>query len=151
MSVAKQFEKLVSSQIRDSGRFIMRLNDSGFAGAVNICDYVGYKYPNMYCLEMKTCETPSIPRANISDGQYYGLIDAEKYGIIAGLLIWYINRDVTKFIFAHEYEEIFKTRKSIPHDTTYGITLTGTKKLKYWDYDWDHFFKEAENAQIQQK
>jgi hypothetical protein len=153
LSVAKQFEKNVENQWKECGKFIYRLYDivNGLRGQYNIADYIGYKHPNMYCLEMKTCETPSLPRANISDGQYYGLLNAEKYGIVAGLLVWFIKKDVTKFIFAHEYDEIFKTRKSIPHDTEYGITLEGTKKLKYWEYNWARFFEEVENALIQQR
>lgn len=151
MSVAKQFEKNVAEQIKQSGRFIMRLNDSPFPGAFNICDYIGYEYPHMYCFEMKTCETPSLPIKNISEGQYFGLLNAEQYGIIAGILVWWINHDVSKFIPMHEVIDIEKTRKSIPHDTEYGITLEGTKKHKYFTYNWDKFFKEVGNGSVQYK
>lgn len=153
MSVAKQFEKNVETQIRNCGYFIYRLYDTqGFYGVYNICDYVAYKKPVLALLELKTTEAASLPLANISDGQYNGLLNAERYdGIASGFLIWWINRDITKFLFAHEVAEIAKTRKSIPHDTEYGITLKGTKKLKFWDYDWNHFFEEVENALIQQR
>ena len=149
MSVAKNFEKLVEKQIRENGKFIYRLYDiQGLGkGVYNICDYIAYKYPYMYCLEMKTTENTSLPRNNISDGQYYGLLEAEEYDIISGLIIWYINTGKTIFVPAHEYDEIFKSRKSIPSSA--GIEIHGKKKHKYYEYDWERFFKEVEHAHIQ--
>ena len=96
---------------------------------------------------MKTTAGASLPFANISETQWSGLLEASKYdGIICGLPIWFYERDTTKFVSIQEMEEIKKTGvKSVRYDTPYGITIDGTKRRVYWDYEISKFFTDAEN------
>ena len=125
----------------------MRLNDSGFAGAINICDFISYEKPHIYLLELKTTAGQRLPLANISTGQYSGLLDADKYnGIIGGILIWWYDMNVTKFLSITEVETIKTTgKKSIRFDTELGIKLEGTKKKVYFEYDFNKFFLDAKS------
>ena len=53
-------------------------------GSWNIADFIVYKYPTMYFIELKTCQGASLPRQNISDHQLSGMFQAvSKKGIKA--------------------------------------------------------------------
>lgn len=144
----KQFEKILSQQISEQGIFIQRIFDYvDLRGLAMMCDFYAYKYPYLYLLEMKTTAGASLPFANISETQWGGLLEASKYdGILCGFPIWWYDKDTTKFISIQEMEEIKKTGvKSVRYDTPYGITIDGTKRRVYWDYEISKFFTDAEN------
>lgn len=147
MSVAKQFEKNIKQQILDSGNICIRLFDpmGGKLGVSNICDFVAYKKPILFLLELKTTELPSLPLSNISKNQYSGLLDASKYsGVVSGILVWWVKYDICKFLSIEEIDEISMTRKSIPYNTDYGILLEGKKLKTYFVYNIDKFFNDLE-------
>lgn len=144
----KEFEKVLSEQIKQYGVFIQRIYDCvDYRALKNLCDYYAYRCPYLYLLEMKTTAGASLPFANISETQWGGLLEASKYdGIIAGFPIWFYNKDTTKFISIQEMEKIKNTGvKSVRYDTHYGITINGTKRRVYWDYEISKFFTDAEN------
>ncbi len=73
---------------------IDRLYDpvGGYTGVRNICDFIGYNYPNIFYLECKSIDGNNFPFSDLR--QYEKL--AEKIGIKGvrtGVIIWYKDHD----------------------------------------------------------
>lgn len=179
----KEFEKVVQGGIEKvQGASIDRLHDqtTGFAGSSNICDFIVYKYPFQLYIECKTVHgntlsIHSVPKpdkhgklhgfyGNITDTQWEGLYKkAQIEGVMAGILCWWVDKDVTMFI---PIELVLAERnmgnKSIRYDFKHGmvimgkdiqvhksltpIVLTGEKKRVFFNYDMESFLKEVDNA-----
>ena len=98
----KQFENVIRKSFeRVEGVSIDRLNDNtaGFKGVAGICDFIVYKEPYEYYIECKSVHGASLPFRNITDTQWDGLLEKSKIeGVYAGIICWFIDKDVTKFI-----------------------------------------------------
>lgn len=146
----KQFEAIIRKsfeKIKDVS--IVRLPDQmgGYLGAKNICDFIVYKYPHEYYIECKTVKGNRLPYSNISEAQWQGLLEKSKIkGVYAGVLCWWIDKDVTMYIPIQELQ-INKELgyKSVPWDAQHPniVELQGKKKRTYYDYDMKDFFKEV--------
>ena len=146
----KDFEKVIKEsfeQVPDVS--VDRLHDqtTGFAGSFNICDFIVYHKPNIYYIECKSVHGNTLPLSNITDRQYKGLLEKSNIeGVIAGVICWWIDKDVTRFISAEELKMCKQTGyKSIRFDhepfTVNGfIEIKGTKKRVFFDYDMYTFF-----------
>ena len=133
-----------------------------YKGSTNICDFTVYKFPLMFYLECKSVHGNTIsiysePKlgkdgklygfyGNIRDNQWDGLLEKSKiFGVRAGVIIWWIDKDVTKY---YPIEVLEKLRnevglKSVRYDynDVRAITLTGEKKRVYYDYDMGRFLR----------
>lgn len=70
---------------------------NGLYGVRNICDFIGYSYPNIFYLECKTHKGASLPFDNIT--QYDRL--KEKVGIPGvrcGVVLWLYEKDLVYYI-----------------------------------------------------
>jgi penicillin-binding protein-related factor A (putative recombinase) len=160
-SVGKDFETITKNcvlQVPDAS--VTRLHDqtTGFSGSCNPCDFIFYKYPYQYCIECKTVNTDRFPLHNLSDNQYKGLMEYSKVkGIIAGVIIWFVQRDITRFypIEIFEYLKLTGVKKSIRYDEIFDIPIhtslaihdiQGKKKRVFFDYDYLEFFTYIENT-----
>ena len=98
----KQFEEVIKkSFLKLKNVSVDRIHDqtNGYAGSSNICDFIVYKYPYQYYIECKSVHGNTFPLSNLTDKQYKGLLNKSKiYGVCTGVLIWYIDRDVTVFV-----------------------------------------------------
>ena len=151
MNDGKMFEKVCREQIKDIA-YIYRINDFGnMVGIKNPCDHFAYKYPYFYMFENKAYSGASLPLKAISDYQLESMTEARKYkGILSYFLVWYMDKDVTRAIPVEVINDIKQTnKKSIRYDYEDSriIDIEGTKKKKYFIYDWIKFFKEAANAE----
>lgn len=151
MNDGKMFEKICREQIQEIA-YIYRINDFGnFIGIKNPCDHFSYKYPYFYLLENKAYSGASLPLKAISDYQVESMTKAREHkGILSYLLVWYIDKDVTRAIPIEVINDIKQTnKKSIRYDYQDDriIEIDGVKKKKYFVYDWLKFFKEAANAE----
>ena len=145
----KQFENIVKEAFEKvEGVSVDRLHDqmTGYkVTSANICDFIVYKKPYEYYIECKTVHGNTLPFTNITDTQWKGLLaKAQIQGVYAGILCWWVDKDITKFIpiSALEY---FKAHglKSIRYDTRDGTIITGIKKRVFFDYDMEGFFNEV--------
>ena len=137
------------------GVTIDRLHDqmNGFAGSANISDFIVYKYPHEYYIECKSVHGNTLPFSNISKNQWNGMLDKSKIdGVFAGVLCWWIDKDVTTFI-PIQFLQMAKDKHfvSIPSDYEtkwilddykyLPFNIIGKKKRVFFEYDMEEFFK----------
>ena len=159
-AVRKSFEKIPNVSID-------RIPDqlSKFKGSTNICDFVVYKYPTQFYLECKsvhgnTLSIYSEPKmgkdgklhgfyGNIRDNQWEGLLEkSEINGVVAGILCWWIDKDVTRFIpikmlkYVRDYGGLKSIRYDMSGAEAFGqlmgyrsLLIDGEMKRVYFDYD----------------
>lgn len=156
----KQFENVIRKafeKVPDVS--IDRLHDqtTGFKGSQNICDFIVYKEPYEYYIECKSVHGASLPFRNITDTQWEGLLEkSEIEGVYAGIICWFIDKDVTKFIPIQllDYMRKFEDIKSYPYQ--FGgyllekgmsvIELKGKKKRVFYEYNMEDFFNEIQSV-----
>lgn len=151
ISRGKEFEQVIKQAFeRVPDVSIDRLHDqmNGYAGSANICDYIVYKYPNIYYIECKSTYGNTLPFSNITDTQWRGLLEKSKIpGVIAGVMCWWVDKDVTLFIPIQVLEAMkILGAKSIRYDMNTDvdiIEIQGKKKRIFFDYDMEKFIKEA--------
>lgn len=154
----KDFEGEVQTALeKDERTYVLRLYDpqGGYAGVANPCDFIVYHHdewsvPEMYMLECKSLHgdrlsiygnDPKKKYGKVSNKQWEGMLEASKHGVVAGVLIWWIDRDVTKFIPIQDLQRMREEGlKSIKYDVQ-AFNIEGTKKRVYFDYDFKTFFE----------
>ena len=151
----KQFEDVVKNCLENvEGVDVDRLHDqtNGYTGSKNPCDFIVYKYPYQYAIECKSIHGNTFPFSNITDYQYQALLKKSKIrGIVAGLLIWWVDKDTTRFVPIEMIEYLKESGyKSIHYiNNSYGdyktYTIQGKKKRVFFDYDFEQFFEEVED------
>ena len=147
----KDFEKLIKESFESIPNVsVDRLHDqmNGYAGSCNICDFIVYKKPLIYYIECKTVHGNTLPFSNITKNQWNGLLNKSRIdGAIAGVMCWWVDKDVTKFLPIQLLENLKRhDDKSIPYqaDLSSAITLHGDKKQVFFNYDVERFFKEVQ-------
>ena len=167
----KQFEEVVEKCANSvEGAYVLRLYDpqGGYSGVANPCDFILYRNGIMYMVECKSVHgnlltiygtDPKKAYGNISNTQWNGLLKAHDKGIVAGILCWWIDKDVTVFIPIEFLQEYRKHHKSIHYGVASQVEWTdndgnplpdnpviikGTKKRVLFDYDFEDFFKQFE-------
>lgn len=147
-SRGKDFEAVIKESFEKvPDTHVYRIPDqmNGFYGSKNPCDFLVYHKPVLYALECKATNNPSLPFSNISEYQWSELLKmSEVTGVVAGILCWFVNFDVTIFI-PIQFLETLKQNgaKSIRYDADdlAIIPIQGTKKRVFWNYDMDKFFQ----------
>lgn len=153
----KDFECVIRDAFsRVDNTSVVRLPDptNGYLGIRNISDFIVYNYPYQYFIECKSVHGNTLnihtnnPRnkyGNISNNQWDGMLEVSKiHGVVAGVICWWVDFDVTKFIPILSLQDMRdEGLKSIRYDDTehYMIPITGVKKRIFFDYDMNTFFK----------
>ena len=155
----KQFEDVVRKAFEKVPNVsIDRLHDqtNGFKGSQNICDFIVYKEPYEYYFECKSVHGNTLPFRNITDTQWDGLLEKSKIeGVTAGIICWWIDKDVTRFIPIEVLQKMREDGKKSIHyswdhyfwgDYTVNYVmyqLKGKKKRVFFDYDMEDFLNEV--------
>ena len=146
VSRGKQFEAVIKDAFEKvPGVSIDRLHDqtTGFKGSQNICDFIVYKEPYEYYFECKSVHGNTLSFNNITDTQWNGLLEKSKIeGVFAGVICWWIDKDVTKFISIREFDRLRMTGfKSVrfDYDNYYVTEIKGKKKRVFFEYDMEEF------------
>ena len=156
----KQFEDVIRESFEKvPGVSIDRLHDqtTHYKGSTNICDFIVYREPYEYYFECKSIHgntlsiysnDPKRKYGNISNAQWEGLLEKSQiYGVTAGVICWWIDKDKTVFI-PIQTLELMKTvgMKSIRYDAiddcdgdTDMIEIKGKKKRVFFEYDMEDF------------
>lgn len=157
----KQFEEVIKRAfLKVPEVSIDRLHDqtTGFANSSNICDFIVYKEPYEYYIECKSVHGNTLPFSNISETQWQGLLEKSRIqGVFAGVICWWIDKDVTAFIPIELLNDLKLDHKSIRYDYIHDyanddndllvhrlkpIEIHGEKKRVFFDYNMIKFFKE---------
>lgn len=139
----KQFEEVVKDCfLAVPGVSIDRLHDqmTGFKGSTNVCDFIVYKEPNEFYFECKAVHGNTLPFSNITKNQWDGMLAKSKIpGVYAGVICWWVDRDVTLFVpiqKLQEYKESgFKSIRFDIFDNVGVYQVFGNKKRVFFDYD----------------
>ena len=168
----KQFEAVIEDSFGLLPKVsVDRLHDqtTGYSGSTNICDYIVYKKPFIYYIECKSVhgntlaiygKDPKKAYGDITNKQWEGLKEKAKIeGVLAGIMCWWVDKDVTKFI-PIQLLDIHRESgaKSIRFDTDFRpihefetgaiiepIVLKGRKKRVFFEYDMKQFFIDGEH------
>lgn len=100
---------------------IDRLYDTtnGYYGISNVCDFIGYSYPNIFYLECKSHKGASIPFSEIK--QYEKLKDKVGIkGVRTGVILWLREKDIVMYVPTSTITEIKAA----------GIKSVGIKQIK---------------------
>lgn len=92
-----KFKKDFIRTVLDSS--IDRIYDSvsGYKSVSNISDFICYKFPNLFFIELKSCKGASLPFSNIT--QYDKLKDKVGIpGVRAGVILWLYEKDIVMYI-----------------------------------------------------
>ena len=140
----KKFEaKFRSDFSKLENSFLIRVPDqiSGYKGSSdNLCDFIGYIYPNLYLLECKSHKGASLPFENLS--QYDKLIDKVGIkGVRVGVILWLYEKDIVLYIPISTIKQIKEDgKKSVglkALEEGYNIkVIPSTKKRTYMDSDY---------------
>ena len=152
----KDFEEVIKRAFLDVDNTVVeRLPDptQGYLGVRNKCDFLVYHYPNIYYIECKTTHNRRLPFANITFNQRVGMLNASmNYGVIAGVICWFVNDDRTIFIPIHVIEnKRLNGEKSINLNKELDagcFELKGIKKRVFFEYDMDDFFKKCTRRKL---
>lgn len=139
----KQFEELVKKAFQKvDSCYIQRLYDPGFgySGVKNFADFFVFYSPYLIFIECKSVDGGTLNFSRITDNQFKGLEEvSNKENIVAGVLIWFKDKDFTCFV---PIKELVKAKqrglKSISFaaiDNLYHIPLNGEKKRVLFDYN----------------
>ncbi len=169
----KKFEQIIQSCFQEvNNTSVVRLHDqtTGYRGSSNHCDFIVYHKPYELHLECKsvhgnTLSIFSNPKSdkhgvlhgfygNITDAQWQGLLDRSIVpGVVAGVICWWVDKDVTRFLPIQLLEEAYLLgQKSIRYDdddlyvqrdkSFTAIPINGKKKRIFFEYDMEEFFNE---------
>ena len=146
----KDFEKVIKEAFEKvPNTSVVRLHDqtNGFVGSANPCDFLIYHRPCLYAIECKSVHGNTLPFSNISKFQWQSLLDMSAVdGVFAGVMCWWIDKDVTLFIDIRRLEYLRNVGlKSIRYDneewTDLIVPIKGKKKRVFFEYDMGEFFK----------
>ena len=172
----KQFEEVVRECFEKVPHTaVNRLPDPvmGYLGYRNICDFIVYNKPYEYYIECKSVHgnllsihsKPKLGRDGrwhgfygaITDTQWEGLLEkSEIKGVFAGVMCWWIDKDITRFIPIQMLEKMRNNgAKSIRYDVIacngyHTIDIIGKKKRVFFDYNMEEFFNVIKRDQHKQ-
>ena len=152
----KQFEVVIKEAFEKvPGVSIDRLHDqtNGFVGSSNICDFIVYKEPNEIYIECKSCHGNTFPLSNITDNQRKGMLEKSNiYGVLAGVIIWWVDKDLTVFVPIKEIQRLKdEDHKSISANAVldgyiWCYEILGKKKRVFFDYDMQKFLEDVQSG-----
>ena len=152
----KKFEEVVKDCFKGcTNVYALRLYDpqGGYVAVANPCDFLIYHKTKLYAIECKTIHgntlpiySPDIkkPYGNISRTQWEGMLEASEYGVVAGVLCWWVDNDVTRFLPIQSLVEYRAAgNKSVRYDCDLdnSLIIKGEKKRVFFEYDFTEFLE----------
>lgn len=152
----KDFEGVIKEaflSVKDTA--VERLPDptNGYLGVRNKSDFLIYHFPYMYYIECKSVQSHRLPMANVTFNQRTGMLEeSKKFGVVAGIICWFIPEDKTYFIPIQEFERLrLAGEKSVNlrkgHAENF-IEIYGRKKRVFYDYDIVEFLTQMQEMRF---
>ena len=160
VSRGKDFENVIKKAFeKHSDISIDRFPDpmAGYAGIRNICDFGVYRYPFQYYFECKAFSGNTLNfKSAITKDQWNGMMKKAKIpGVIAGVIVWFIEHDITAFVPIQELKRIRDEGakslnvKDIKEAKVKHFVVPGRKKRIFYDYDADTFIRNVKKWAIE--
>lgn len=152
----KEFEQIVKDCFKNcTNVYALRLYDpqGGYVSIANPADFIFYRKPKMYMVECKTIHGNTLPifsndpkkkYGNISNTQWEGMLEASEYGVVAGILCWWVDNDITRFLPIQSLREHRAAgNKSVryDYDLPNSLIIKGEKKRVFFEYDFTEFLE----------
>lgn len=126
---------------------------AGFAGLRNICDFGVFRAPNFIYLECKSKHGNTLNfKGDITEFQWAGLLEKSKItGVFAGIIVWFIDHDITAFVPIQELQrrkdESAKGLhvEDIRKGTVMNVPVSGRKRKVFFTYEGDKFLNDLQN------
>lgn len=142
LNKGKQFEmKFKEDFLKLEGSSLDRLYDlmSGYKSMSQVCDFIGYVFPNEFYFECKSHKGASIPIENITQHEKMkkkiGI-----HGVRAGVILWLYEKDKVLYIPSSTVEQLKKDGEKsigIRHLGKYNIKeIPSVKKRVFMDSDY---------------
>ena len=148
ISRGKQFEdKFKADFLKLEGVSLDRLFDpvGGYVGIKNICDFIAYKYPNIFYIECKSCNDNTWNFANYSQYEKQ-LFKVGIKGVRVGVVLWMIKHDTVVYLPTKTIQQMKADNKKsfnikdLQKDTYRIITIPSIKKRVFLDSDYSVLF-----------
>lgn len=130
----KKFEERFKKDwVNSTGGIVVRLydNTSGYLSISNICDFICYKYPNIFFIECKSHKGASIPFDKISQyDKMVGMVGIE--GVRAGVILWLYEKNKVLYVPIKTIKELKNEKEKsvgLRHLEKYDIIEIPSKKL----------------------
>lgn len=157
-NLGKKFEKCIEESFSKLPNItVVRLHDqtTGFKGSVNPCDFLMFHKPYLYALECKSVHGKTLPFSNITDFQFKSLLEMSYVsGVYAGVLVWFIDYDVTMYYSIQLIKRLKDAGKKSVHyyidwleyveKAQDWAELKGIKKRIFFEYDAVDFLSNLE-------
>ena len=152
VSRGKQFEDAIKqSFLKHLDISLDRFPDpmAGYAGIRNICDFGVFRLPYQYYFECKAFSGNTLNFTSaITKDQWDGLVEKSKIpGVVAGIIVWFIEHDTTTFVPIQELKRIrdagakslnvkyLAAGNPLNDDQVLNIRVPGRKKRILFEYD----------------
>ena len=121
---------------------------AGYAGVRNICDFIMYKHPHEIYMECKSHYGNTLNfKGDITQNQWDGLKEkSEIDGVIAGIMVWFIDHNRTVFVPIQELVKLQDQGKKslnisqlVQNQNFYYLEMPGKLKRVYFEYDAKQF------------
>lgn len=146
----KKFEDVIKeSFLKVPDVSIDRLRDAPrkLKGVDNPSDFIVYKKPHEIYVECKSHKGNTLPFSCIREEQIKGMREKAKIdGVKAGIIVWYIDHDLTYWIPIQEITRLIAEGKKSLNVKAFNISLNhiyiqGKKKRIYFNYDMEDFLR----------
>lgn len=156
-----KFEQVIKECFRKvEDTTLDRIKVAGYQGETNPADFIVFNSPFQFYFECKAVRGNTLSfwrkgdgdrKVNVTQGQVEGLTDKQTVtGVIAGVIVWFIDHDTTLFIDIRTLNEIGKDNKSfnVTKHKDKVMEIPATKKRLYFDYDMTTFLDMLEMKEL---
>lgn len=151
----KEFEQVFREALDNPTISLDRFPDpmAGYKGIRNICDFGVYRYPLKFYFECKAYSGNTLNfGSSITKDQWEGLERRSTiFGVIAGVVVWFTDHDVTAFVPIQELARLkAEGKKSLHVDHIRKgevdfIFVPGRKKRVFFEYNGKEFLNALES------
>lgn len=145
----KQFEDIIREQFKKLKNVVtIRLYDvtTGYINQNNICDLIVYDEGTLNLIECKAVHGNTLNfKSHIKQNQWDGLLEESyKPGVNAGILVWFIDHDVTLWLDIQYLQDLKESgyKSFNVKDRMSVYELAGVKKKVFFEYDLRKFLKD---------
>ena len=145
----KQFEDIIREQFKKLKNVVtIRLYDvtTGYINQNNICDLIVYDEGILNLIECKAVHGNTLNfKSHIKQNQWDGLLEESyKPGVNAGILVWFIDHDVTLWLDIQYLQDLKESgyKSFNVKDRMSVYELAGVKKKVFFEYDLRKFLKD---------